>query len=59
VFFYWVKLTASAGSNTFTIDQSITTGNFDSHFFSVAAGSNAFNANCTAIQGYQHHAEQR
>jgi hypothetical protein len=48
-FFYWVKLTAPAGSNTFTIHQALTTGNFDSHFFSFASGSNALNANCTAI----------
>ena len=32
-FYYWVKVTAVAGSNTFTINQAITTGNFDSHFY--------------------------
>jgi hypothetical protein len=51
VFFYWIAVPASAGSNTFTIHQAITTGNFDSHFFTVAAGSNAFDANCVAIGG--------
>ena len=49
VFFYWIAVPASAGSNTFTIHQAITTANFDSHFFAVAAGSNAFDANCVAI----------
>ena len=49
VFFYWVQVDASAGSNTFTIDQAITTGNFDSHFFSQAAGSFAYNSGCTKI----------
>jgi hypothetical protein len=48
VFFYWVKVTASAGSNTFTIDQSITTGNFDSHFFNKTSGSNVFTSSCVA-----------
>jgi hypothetical protein len=50
VFFYWVKVTASAGSNTFTIDQSITTSNFDSHYFNKASGSNVFTSNCTALK---------
>jgi hypothetical protein len=49
VFFYWVKVTATAGSNTFTIKQNITTGNFNS-FFVDAAGSNVFNAGCNALQ---------
>ena len=39
----------SAGSNTFTIDQAITTSNLDSHFFSQAAGSFAYNSDCTKI----------
>jgi hypothetical protein len=50
VFFYWIKVTASAGSNTVTIDQSITTGNFDSHFFDFASGSNVFTSSCTAVK---------
>jgi hypothetical protein len=45
VFFYWVKVTAPAGNNTFTITQTITTGNF-STFFDFASGSNAYNSNC-------------
>jgi len=49
VFFYWVKVTAVAGSNTFTVDQAITTGNFDSHFFSQASGSFVYNSGCTKI----------
>jgi hypothetical protein len=48
VFFYWVKVTAGAGSNTFTIDQAITTGNF-STFFTVASGSSAYNSSCTKV----------
>ncbi|HEU5211596.1 MAG TPA: hypothetical protein VFU10_02390 [Gaiellaceae bacterium] len=51
VFFYWIGVQATAGSNTFTIHQAITTGNFDSHFFAVAAGSNVFNPDCTAASG--------
>jgi hypothetical protein len=49
VFFYWVQVNATAGSNTFTIDQAITTGNFDSHYFSQAAGSFVYDATCTKI----------
>lgn len=50
VFFYWVSVTATnTGSNTFTINQSITTGNFDSHFFSQASGSFVYTAGCTKI----------
>ncbi|MGE5248877.1 MAG: hypothetical protein ACM3QS_01585 [Bacteroidota bacterium] len=49
VFFYWVEVDAVAGSNTYTIDQAITTGNFDSHFFSQASGSFAYAPDCTKI----------
>jgi hypothetical protein len=45
VFFYWVKVTALAGNNTFTITQTITTGNFNT-LFAVTSGSNVFDANC-------------
>jgi uncharacterized repeat protein (TIGR01451 family) len=48
VFFYWVKVTAPAGSNTFTITEAITTGNFNS-FFSIAKGSNVFNSSCVSL----------
>jgi len=48
VFFYWVKVTAVAGSNTFTINQSITTGNF-SKCYGIQAGSNVYNSNCNTV----------
>jgi len=49
VFFYWIKVTAVAGSNTFTVNQAITTGNYDSHFFSSASGSFVYNSGCTKV----------
>jgi len=48
VFFYWVTVTATAGQNTFTIHQNITTGNF-STFFTVASGSSAFRSDCVKL----------
>jgi hypothetical protein len=48
VFFYWVTVTAAPGMNTFTINQTITTGNF-STFFTVASGSSAFTSTCTKV----------
>jgi len=53
VFFYWIKVDATAGSNTFTINQAITTGNFDSHFFNQASGSFVFNSSCTKVATQQ------
>jgi len=50
VFFYWVNVPATAGSNTITIDQSIRTGNFNSNFFDIASGSNVFTSTCTAVK---------
>jgi uncharacterized repeat protein (TIGR01451 family) len=51
VFFYWVKLDGvTAGSHTFTITQTITTGNFDSHFFNQASGSNVWTSTCVAVK---------
>ena len=38
---YWVKVMAAAGSNTFGIDQSITTGNFNTQF-KLDGGGNVF-----------------
>jgi hypothetical protein len=38
-------VTAPAGSNTFTITQTITTGNFNT-FFDMASGSNVFDSDC-------------
>jgi hypothetical protein len=49
VFFYWVKVTAVAGANMFTINQAITTGNYDSHFFSQASGSFVWTSGCTKV----------
>jgi len=48
VLFYWVKVTVPAGNNTFTITQTITTGNF-STFMDVANGSNVFDSNCNSV----------
>jgi hypothetical protein len=50
VFFYWIKVTAVAGSNTFHIVQDTpgATNTFD-NFFAVAAGSKVFNSNCVAV----------
>jgi hypothetical protein len=45
VFFYWVRVTAVAGSNTFMINQTITTGNFKT-LFAIQSGSNVFDTNC-------------
>jgi len=45
VFFYWVRVTVPAGNNSFTITQTITTGNFN-NFFDIQSGSNVFNSNC-------------
>jgi hypothetical protein len=47
VFFYWVRVTAPAGNNTFTITQTITTGNFNT-FFDIHSGSNVFDSNCVS-----------
>jgi hypothetical protein len=48
VFFYWVKVTVPAGTNIFTITQTITTGNFNT-FFALAAGSDVFDSNCNSV----------
>jgi hypothetical protein len=50
VFFYWVKVTAPAGNNMFVVNQSITTGNFDT-LFAIANGSSVFNSSCTNLHG--------
>jgi hypothetical protein len=49
-FEYWVTVTAAAGSNTFVINQSITTGNF-SKLFAISSGSAVYNSGCRAIKG--------
>ncbi len=48
-FNYWVKVTAAAGSNTFVINQSITTGNF-STLFALTSGSAVFDSGCKSIK---------
>jgi hypothetical protein len=40
-------VTAAAGSNTFTINQAITTGNFAT-LFALGSGSNVFRTDCSA-----------
>ena len=47
VFFYWVKVTVPAGNNSFSIAQTITTGNFNS-LFDIASGSNVFDFSCNS-----------
>jgi len=49
VFFYWVKVTVPAGSNTFTITESITTGNFSTPFALANGGNNVFNSSCNSL----------
>jgi hypothetical protein len=50
-FMYWVKVTAVAGNNTFVIDQSITTGNFNTQF-KLDGGGNVFKgSDCKAAGG--------
>src|SRR5262249_1411256 len=50
VFFYFVRVQATAGANTVTINQAITTGNFTT-LFAQTAGSNVFTAGCPAVHG--------
>jgi uncharacterized repeat protein (TIGR01451 family) len=49
VFFYWVKVTATAGSNTFTIDQETDT-TFDV-YFATASGSAVYTSTCAKLGG--------
>ena len=48
VFFYWVFVTVPAGNNSFTIDETITTGNFSTPFL-LGGGSNVFNSSCGSV----------
>jgi hypothetical protein len=48
VFFYWVSVTAPAGNNSFTITQTITTGNFNT-LFNFTSGSNVFSSSCNSV----------
>jgi len=47
VFFYWIKVTAVAGSNTFTVNQS--QSDAFAHFFDQAAGSFVYSSGCTKV----------
>jgi hypothetical protein len=47
VFFYWVAVTVPAGNNSFTITETITTGNFN-RLFDIASQNNVFDSNCTS-----------
>ena len=50
VFFYWVKVTAVAGNNSFTINQAITSSNNNfNHFFTQTSGSFAYTSGCVKI----------
>jgi len=46
-FSYWVKVTGVAGTNTVTVNQSITSGNLGT-LFSLVSGSNVFRSDCSA-----------
>jgi hypothetical protein len=48
VFFYWVSVTVPAGNNSFTITETITTGNFSTPFL-LGGGSNVFNSSCGSV----------
>ena len=50
VFFYWIKVDAAAGSNTFTINQDTPTSAFNV-FFRMASGSAVFTSNCVKVNG--------
>jgi hypothetical protein len=47
VFFYWDKVTAPAGTQTYTLTQTATPA--PPGFFAIAAGSGVFDSNCNAI----------
>jgi hypothetical protein len=48
VFFYWIKVDAVAGANSFTIAQDITSANFGT-YFAKAAGSALWTSSCTKV----------
>jgi O-glycosyl hydrolase len=50
-FVYWVRVTASAGTNTFVIPQTITTGNFSTRFGLNSTGSNVQTGTCGSVSG--------
>ena len=50
-FVYWVKVTAPAGSNMFVVNQSITTGNFNTQFMLDRSGSSVVTGRCGNVSG--------
>ena len=50
-FLYWVRVTATAGANTFVIPQTITTGNFSTLFGLASSGSSVQTGSCGAVSG--------
>jgi len=48
-FQYWTPVTAAAGSNTFVVNQSITTGNFGTLFALAPGGSNVYSSSCKSL----------
>ena len=48
VFFYWIKVDAVVGPNSFTIDQDITSANFGT-YFAKTSGSAVFTSSCTKV----------
>src|SRR5262249_17867863 len=50
-FLYWVAVTVPAGSNTFTVTQTITTGNFNTLFNIEKPMSKVFDSNCHDAHG--------
>ena len=47
VFFYWIKVTAVAGSNTFTVTQA--QDDAFPHFFDQASGTAVYNSGCSKV----------
>ena len=50
-FMYWVKVNAVAGTNTFVINQSITTGNFNTQFMLDTSFDHVFTTSCGGLSG--------
>ena len=46
-FLYWVAVTVPAGNNTFTVTETITTGNFNTLF--AISGSNVYSSSCGSV----------
>jgi Bacterial pre-peptidase C-terminal domain len=50
-FLYWVAVTVPAGSNTFMVSETITTGNFNTLFDIDKPKSKVFDSNCHDVHG--------